>query len=204
MIRRWNREGMVQGGFSAEVTTGTEKRMTRRLPCKDLEGMCGRAGRAAGTKPWKWNSQADAEVREVWGRPTGKGLVRREDIWAFMLSACRPVGRRPVGRRAIWVTFLKVHAVGWKMNSEGARVESVRPIKRQPQESRWEIDMNLPITRVPVVYFWKRCVRLHLTRLLVTTILVLKVKRLMLNGEKYYRRITVIIIGKYYRRIKFC
>lgn len=55
----------MQGGFSAEVTTGAEKRMTRHPPHKDLEAMCGRAGRAAGTKPRKWNSQADAEVREV-------------------------------------------------------------------------------------------------------------------------------------------
>lgn len=140
---------------------------------------------------WCWS-------QKVWGRPTGKGLVSREDIWAFMLSTWRPVGRRPVGRRTIWVTFLKVYgsAVGWKMNSEGARVESVRPIKRQPQESRWEGDTALPTTRVPVMYFWKRYVRLHLTRLLVTTILFLKVKRPMLSGEKYYGRIIVIIIGK--------
>lgn len=190
---------MVQGSFSAEVTMG------QRSGCQGVRHSKIWKEREAEQREQPVQSPGNAEVREGWGRPTGKGLASREDIWAFMPSAWRPVGWRPVGRRRIWVTFLKVHdrLLGGKWivrGQEWNQWDQLRDSHRSPGEKQTWAHQSPGFLSCTS----GRDVHLHLTRLLVTTIVFLKVKRPVLSGEKYYRRITVIIIGKYYRRIKFC
>lgn len=60
------------------------------------------ATRRPGGKVWKimgysgYKVQAGADVREVGGRPTGKGLGNREEVWDFILSAWMVVSRRMI------------------------------------------------------------------------------------------------------------
>lgn len=141
------------GQLLCRSNNGAEKWMLRHPPHKDLEGTWGRAERAAGTKPWKRWSQSG--LRETHGEgPCKSG--RHLGFYAKCLEACwlEACGQE---NSLSHIFESSRSAVGWKMNSEGARVESVTPIKGQPQESRWETDASPPITRVPVMYFWKRC-----------------------------------------------
>lgn len=54
--------------------------MTGHRPHKDRGGKCGRSWGAVGIKSQQQKSQAGAEVREVGGRPTPKGLGSREEV----------------------------------------------------------------------------------------------------------------------------
>lgn len=108
--------------------------------------------RERGTKPWKLKSErAEGDPRE--------GPCKSREHLGFYAKCLEACWLEACGQENNLSHIFESSrsAVGWKMNSEGAewsQWDQLKDSHRSPGEKQTRAT---PITRVPVMYFWKRC-----------------------------------------------